>query len=159
VALRSQTLSCDAYTHSATHMLHTHNATHFPFPVCFVCGESVCVCVILLKKKKKKVSEMKEVAEKYIQRVQQITNVPRYSYGLGLLRDDGGPNRLTDNFFSSPRLFDDLLRRKIHTCGTVWPNRKDMPSDFGPTKLKLTRGDVRVRTIGNLTALAWKDRR
>jgi hypothetical protein len=40
------------------------------------------------------VSEMKEVVEKYIQRVQQKTNVPRYSYGRGLLRDDGGPNRL-----------------------------------------------------------------
>ena len=39
-----------------------------------------------------------------------------------------------DNFFSSPRHFDDLLRRKIHSCGTVRPNRKDMPSDFGPTK-------------------------
>jgi len=45
------------------------------------------------------------------------------------------------------------------SCGTVWPNRKDMPSDFGPKKLKLTKGDVRVRTRGNLTALAWKDRR
>jgi len=64
-----------------------------------------------------------------------------------------------DNFFSSPRLFDDLLRCKIHSCGTVWPNRKDMPSDFGPKKLKFTKGDVRVRTRDNLTALAWKDRR
>ena len=64
-----------------------------------------------------------------------------------------------DNFFSSPRLFDSLLRRKIHSCRTVRPNRKDMPSDFGPKKLKLTRGDIRVRTRGNLTALAWKDRR
>ena len=44
-----------------------------------------------------------------------------------------------DNSFSSPRLFDDLLRRKIHSCGTVRPNRKDMPSDFGPKKLKLKR--------------------
>jgi hypothetical protein len=34
-----------------------------------------------------------------------------------------------------------------------------MPSDFGPKKLKLTKGDIRVRTRGNLTALAWKDRR
>jgi hypothetical protein len=34
-----------------------------------------------------------------------------------------------------------------------------MPSDFGPTKLKLTKGDVRVRTRGNSTAIAWKDRR
>ena len=34
-----------------------------------------------------------------------------------------------------------------------------MPSDRGPQKLKLTKDDIRVRTRGNLTALAWKDRR
>ena len=70
-----------------------------------------------------------------------------------------GHKLFMDNFFSSPRLFDDLLRHKIHSCGTVRPNRKDMPSDFGPKKINLRKGDVRVRTRGNLTALAWKDRR
>jgi hypothetical protein len=65
---------------------------------------------------------------------------------------------LMDNFFSSPRLSDDLLRRKIHSCGTVRLNRKDMPSDFQPKKLKLTKGDTRARTRGNLTTLSWKDR-
>ena len=64
-----------------------------------------------------------------------------------------------DNFFSSPRLFDDLDRRKINSCGTVRPNRRDMPSDFGPKQLKLKRADVRVMTRGGLTALVWKDRR
>jgi hypothetical protein len=34
-----------------------------------------------------------------------------------------------------------------------------MPRDFGPKKLKLKRGDVRVKTRGGLTALVWKDRR
>jgi len=34
-----------------------------------------------------------------------------------------------------------------------------MPSDFGPKKLKLPKGDIRVRTRGNLNTLAWKDRR
>jgi len=63
-----------------------------------------------------------------------------------------------DNFFSSPRLFDDLDRHKINSCRTVWPNRRDMSSDFGPKHLKLKRGDVRVRTRGGLTALVWKDR-
>jgi len=63
-----------------------------------------------------------------------------------------------DNFFSSPRLFVDLDRRKINSCGTVRPNRRDMPRDFGPKQLKLKRGDVRVRTRGGLTALVWKDR-
>ena len=38
-------------------------------------------------------------------------------------------------------------------------DQKNMPPDFEPRKLKLKRGDVRVRTRGNLTALAWKDRR
>ena len=52
------------------------------------------------------------------------------------------------NFFSSPRLFDDLDRRKINSCGTVWPNRKDMTRDFGPKQLKLKRGDVKVKTKG-----------
>jgi len=64
-----------------------------------------------------------------------------------------------DNFFSSPRLFDDLDRCKINSCGTVRPNRRDMPSDFEPKQLKLKRGDIRVRTRGGLTALVWKDRR
>ena len=50
-----------------------------------------------------------------------------------------------DNFFSSPSLFDDLDGHKINSCGTVRPNRKDMPPDFGPKQLKLKRGDVRVK--------------
>jgi hypothetical protein len=49
-----------------------------------------------------------------------------------------------DNFFSSPIPFDDLDSHKINSCGAVQPNRKDMPHDFGPKKLKL--GDVRVKT-------------
>ena len=64
-----------------------------------------------------------------------------------------------DNFFSSPGLFDDLDGHKINSCGTVRPNRSDMPRDFGPKQLKLKRGDVRVRTRRGLTALVWKDRR
>jgi hypothetical protein len=52
------------------------------------------------------------------------------------------------NFLSSPRLFDDMDRRKINSCETVWPNRKDMPCDFGPKQLKLKRGDVTVKTEG-----------
>jgi len=49
--------------------------------------------------------------------------------------------------------------RKINSCRTVRPNRKDMPSYFGLKQLKLKRGDVRVRTRGGLTALVWKERR
>ena len=63
-----------------------------------------------------------------------------------------------DNFFSSPRLFDDLDGHKINSCGTVRPNRKDMPRTLDQ-KNELKRGDVRVNTRGGLTALVWKDRR
>jgi hypothetical protein len=70
-----------------------------------------------------------------------------------------GHRPFMDNFFSSSRLFDDLDRCKINSCGTVQPNRRDMPRDFAPTNLKLKRGDVRVRTRRRLTALVWKDRR
>ena len=52
------------------------------------------------------------------------------------------------------KTFDDLDRCKINSCGTVWPYRKDMPRDFRPKQLELTRGDVRE----GLTALVWKDR-
>ena len=64
-----------------------------------------------------------------------------------------------DNFFSSPRPFDDLDRCKINSCRTVMPNRRDIPHDFGPKQLKLKRGEVRVRTRGGVTTLVWKDRR
>ena len=63
-----------------------------------------------------------------------------------------------DNFFSSPRLFDELDRRKINPCRTVQPNRRHMPGDFGPKQLEMKRGNLRVRTSGGLTALVWKDR-
>ena len=73
--------------------------------------------------------------------------------------EDLGHKIFMDNSFSSPRLFDDLERRKINSCGTERPSRKEMPRDFGPKQLKLERDDIRARTRGGLTALVWKDRR
>jgi len=70
-----------------------------------------------------------------------------------------GHKLFMDSLFSSPRLFDDLGGHKINSSGTVRPNRKDMPRNFGPKQLKLKRGDLRVKTRGGLTALFWKDRR
>jgi len=46
--------------------------------------------------------------------------------------DSLGHKIFMDNFFSSPRLFDDLDRRKINLCRTFRPNRIDMPCEFGP---------------------------
>jgi len=64
-----------------------------------------------------------------------------------------------DNFFSSPDLYDDLAQKKMFCCGTVRLRRKGMPKDLKPNTLRLKRGEVRVRTRGDLTAVAWKDKR
>jgi len=48
-----------------------------------------------------------------------------------------------DNFFLSPRLFDDLDRRKINSCGTVRPNRRDFfLSKMAP--ISVNRADERI---------------
>jgi len=64
-----------------------------------------------------------------------------------------------DNYFSSPDLFNDLATKQIYCCGTVRPNRKGMPQDFGPKRMTLKRGDLQVRTRGDLTTILWKDKR
>ena len=65
-----------------------------------------------------------------------------------------GHKLFMDNFFSSPRLFDNTDGHKINSYKAVQPNRKD----FGPHQLKLKGGDVRVKTRGGWTTLVWKDR-
>jgi len=64
-----------------------------------------------------------------------------------------------DNFFSSPELFGDLMKKQIYCCGTVRPNRRGMPQDIRPKTTKLKRGDLQVRTRADLTALLWRDKR
>ena len=81
-----------------------------------------------------------------------VTNLTRGVEGVG-------HKLYMDNFFSSPDLFDDLAQKKISCCGTVRLNRKGMPKDLLPKTLKLKRGDLRVRTRGYMTAVAWKDKR
>ena len=44
------------------------------------------------------VSQLQQVVAKYVQRVKEISFVPVFSYGRGLLRDDGGPNRFFFTF-------------------------------------------------------------
>ena len=45
-------------------------------------------------------------------------------------------------------------RNKLHSCGTVRPNRKGMPQDLCPKKM--VRGDLQVRARGELTAVLWR---
>ena len=64
-----------------------------------------------------------------------------------------------DNFISSPELFDDLVKKQIYCHGTVRPNRKGMPQDLKPKTTKMKRGDIRVGTSADLTAILWQDKR
>ena len=63
-----------------------------------------------------------------------------------------------DNFFSSPELSDDLAKKQIYCCGSVRPNRRGMPQDLALKTTKLKRGDIRVRTRADLTAILWRDK-
>jgi len=64
-----------------------------------------------------------------------------------------------DNFFSSPELFDDLVKKQIYCCGTVRPKRKGMPQDPRPKTTKQKRGDIRITTRADLTAILRRDKR
>ena len=76
-----------------------------------------------------------------------VTNLTRGVEGFG-------HKLYMDNFFSSPDLFDDFS-----CCGTERLHRKGMPKDHKPKTLKLKRGDIRVRTRDDMTAVVWKDKR
>jgi len=80
-----------------------------------------------------------------------VTNLTR-RVGVGL-------KLYMDNFFSSPDLYVDLIQKKIYCCGTVRLNRWGMPKDLKHKTLRLKRGDIRVRTRGELTAVVWRDKR
>ena len=64
-----------------------------------------------------------------------------------------------DNFFSSPELFDDLVKKQIYCCGTVRPKRGGMPPDLEPKTKKLKRVDIYIRLRADLTAILWWEKR
>lgn len=70
-----------------------------------------------------------------------------------------GHKLFMDNYFSSPQLYDDLLERKINSCGTVRHNRRELPADIGPKAVKLKRGDIVCRVRNSLSFVRWKDKR
>lgn len=62
-----------------------------------------------------------------------------------------------DNYYSSPKLYDDLYAQQTMTVGTARLNRKNMPVALKNANLK--KGEVIYRQKGNLLALKWKDKR
>lgn len=63
----------------------------------------------------------------------------------------------TDNFYTSPELFDILLQRQTDAYGTVRSNRQGMPAEF--RKEKLPRGSIVAWQKGKTIALKWKDKK
>ena len=74
---------------------------------------------------------------------------------LTLMRNYSKKNHtlFVDNWFSSPTLFERLLKEKTKACGTVEKNRSGMPS-FG----ELAKGQQAYQTTGELLALKWMDK-
>ncbi|GFO16034.1 PiggyBac transposable element-derived protein 4-like [Plakobranchus ocellatus] len=60
-----------------------------------------------------------------------------------------------DNFFSSPRLALDLLRKDTYCCGTIRPNRKGWPYP----KSKQRKGEAKMKLSGLIVATQWTDKR
>jgi hypothetical protein len=69
-----------------------------------------------------------------------------------------GHKLFMDNFFSSPRLFDDLEWHKINTCGTIQPHKKDMSPDFGLKKTKIEKGWCKGEDQGKFDCISLEGR-
>jgi len=63
--------------------------------------------------------------------------------------DGHGQKLYKDNFFSSPKLFDDLAKKQIYCCGTLSSNRKGMPQD-STKDIKTEKGRHLCKNHGRL---------
>ena len=71
---------------------------------------------------------------------------------------DKGHHVYFDNYYNSPQLFEKLLDRNTHGCGTVRKDHRGLPKAV--SKAKLTKsGQTVFHRKGNLLALKWKDKR
>ncbi|XP_022247948.1 piggyBac transposable element-derived protein 4-like, partial [Limulus polyphemus] len=67
-----------------------------------------------------------------------------------------GHSLFTDNFYTSPTLFDKLLSLGTYACGTCRKDRAHFPDMF-PGKLK--RGESQFFSCGSMTAVKWTDKK
>lgn len=80
---------------------------------------------------------------------------------LDLLDDDRLRNKgyrvFTDNFYSSPALFQDLLEEGFEACGTLRSNRKGIPEDVKAARLR--KGESHFSKDDSLRYMKWRDKR
>lgn len=64
----------------------------------------------------------------------------------------------TDNYYSSPQLFEDLWKEGTYASGTVWTNRKHFPDFLKPQPGdKLDRGSQMFAYYKSTTVVRWSD--
>lgn len=70
-----------------------------------------------------------------------------------------GHELYTDNYYTSPQLFQCLYDKGINACGTARPNRKHFPKELVQKKKRHERGFYDYRSNGPLLAIRWMDKR
>ena len=73
--------------------------------------------------------------------------------------ETSGLRLFTDNYYSSPVLFNHLYNRGINACGTVRVNRQHFPQDLVTKSSTSNRGFYDYRSNGSLLAVIWIDKR
>lgn len=73
--------------------------------------------------------------------------------------EDLGCEIYIDNFFNSPSLQLKLLKKKFFACGTVRPDRKNMPTKQFQSDKAMKRGDIDHRSTKEIAAVKWMDNR
>ena len=57
------------------------------------------------------------------------------------------------------KLYMAMAKKQTCSCGTVRQNRRGMLLGLAPKTVKLKRGEFRIRTRADLTAVLWWDKR
>ncbi|CAH2008558.1 unnamed protein product [Acanthoscelides obtectus] len=71
---------------------------------------------------------------------------------------DTGRMAVTDNYYTSIDLANQLLQRRTHLMGTLRANRRGNPKEVVDAKLK--KGEIKAKQVENgISILKWKDKR
>ena len=73
--------------------------------------------------------------------------------------ENTGLELYTDNFYTSPILYNHLYNRGINACGTVRCDRKEYPKDLITPYSKALKGYFDYRSNGPLLACVWLEKR